>query len=46
MPFLRHVNFARDPLHSYLDECQKNEFRILYEGQSINSDNGQIKQNL
>ena len=25
-----HVNFACDPLHSYFDECQKNEIHLLY----------------
>ena len=26
----RHVNFARDPLRSYLHEPQKNEIHLLY----------------
>ena len=25
-----HVNFVWNPLHSYVDECQKNDFRLLY----------------
>ena len=25
-----HVNFAQNSLHSYLDECQKNEIHLLY----------------
>ena len=30
MCFGRHVNFARDLLHSYFDEPQKNEIHLLY----------------
>ena len=26
----RHINFARDPLHSYFYEPQKNEIHLLY----------------
>ena len=26
----RHVNFARDPLRLYFDECQKSEIHIVY----------------
>ena len=28
--FGHHINFAQDPLHSYFDECQKNEIHLLY----------------
>ena len=29
-PFGSQVNFARDPLHSYFDGCQKNEASYIY----------------
>ena len=28
--WLRHGNFAWDPLRLYFDECQKNEIHLLY----------------
>ena len=31
----RHVNFARDPLLSYLDEPQKNEFYFLNDNRDV-----------